>query len=901
MPVERATAPNRARVVAVALSSRDDGARGDGRDAETRDGVDDGLKCVDADAVVDALERALRRRRSARAVDGIARDGVDGSIAVEVAANAREGVEVGEDYGAFWLSARRDAGARAAREGRLIERAVEAMFEACDGLDVGEFEVSATCVGCGTSERAGTVDLLEDGEETSGELGTTVARVESAEEGAAAFESAMQRADTVFREGGVAVDRHVVFTLRLKLWGEDAEGGGDAREPTLTRVHFAFLASYVPAPGIIGGRDAQDRAARIECTRSMTALVAVLRSLNSYDGEAFRQVKVWRESPLTRLMWSCAMFDLRRATLYVLCENVLCHAVEGDENSPLELPPATEGALKCALQLKEPQDEREPAPRTRNPPAPTPPKSKPPSRVVKQMSLERGNRLSRTEATTSQRQPMDDLRRAALYDDAAEPEKRDSKVTPEQVDAIVRVIRSNVQGLTGKRMEATIRSLMTEWSRMSQAYETILADFSAIEEQLTVSQNREDEAIEYAEQVSSDLAVVSRLCETLEAEKADVPVRIERAAKDAERAANARALELERRVKQLELELIRNSVPEMEKTRDEAERAARDALAKQQEEQALRVSTQKAHEAEIVAHRVLKDEMASLQRSIEDIQRARVADRGEIDRLREELRARYEVEGELRERITASQNAHETAARVAREAAVEREEQLNDMRRQRDDALHKVHLKEEEVVEARASARASALNAEASQSALSEAKGAQDKLRDEMDALKLLNSDLIVQVKHAKRELEETSLALNKLTEKLEELEVGSEDEIRRRREADEEIHQLKQMVADLEARNKSLDMDREVAYQAADVARTEHAKITASVMDLTDEVSRLRSSLVAAQESTRVLLEEEANRLKQLAPSPSMDEYVTPAWLRDTSWQQTRSPVTASTITSSS
>ena len=268
---------------------------------------------------------------------------------------------------------------------------------------------------------------------------------------------------------------------------------------------------------------------------------------------------------------------------------------------------------------------------------------------------------------------------------------------------------------------------------------------------------------------------------------------------------------------------------------------------------------------------------------------------------REELRARYEVEGELRERITASQNAHEMAARVAREAAVEREEQLNDMRRQRDDALHKVHLKEEEVVEARASARASALNAEASQSALSKAKGAQDKLRDEMDALKLLNSDLIVQVKHAKRELEETSLALNKLTEKLEELEVGSEDEIRRRREADEEIHQLKQMVADLEARNKSLDMDREVAYQAADVARTEHAKITASVMDLTDEVSRLRSSLVAAQESTRVLLEEEANRLKQLAPSPSMDEYVTPAWLRDTSWQQTRSPVTASTITSSS
>jgi len=722
-----------------------------------------------------------------------------------------------------------------------------------------------------------------------------VARLESAEEGAAAFESAMRRADAVFREGGVAVERHVVFTLRLKLWGEDA---GDAGEPTLTRVHFAFLAPYVPAPGLIGGRDAQDRAARIECTRSMTALMAVLRSLDSSDGEAFRQIKVWRESPLTRLMWSCAMFDLRRATLYVLCENVLCHAVEGDESSPLELPPATEGALKCALQLKEHQDEPEPAPR-RNPPVPTPTKSKPTARVVKQIPVERGSRMSRIEAT-SQRQLMADARRKVMHDDAPEPEKQEFKVTPDHVDAIVRVIRSHVQGLTGKRMEGTIRTLMAEWSHMSQAYETILADFSAIEEQLTLSQTREDEAIEYAEQVSSDLAVVSRLCETLEAEKADVPARIEQAAKDAERAANARALELERRVKQLELELIRNSVPEMEKTRDEAERAARDALGKQQEEQELRLRTQKAHEAEIAAHRVLKDEMASLQRSLEDTQRVRAADRAEIDRLREELRTRYDMEGELRQRITASQDAHDAALRVAREATVEREEQLHDMRCQRDNALHKLHLKEEEVVEARASARASALNAEASQSACSEAKGVQDKLRDEIDALKLLNSDLIVQVKHAKRELEETSVALNKLTEKLEELEVGSEDEVRRRREADEEIHQLKQMVADLEARNKALDMDREVAYQAADLARKEHAKITATVMDLTDEVTRLRSSLIAAQESTRVLLEEEANRLKQLAPPSPMEEYVTPAWLRDNSWQQTRSPIAASTITSS-
>ena len=63
--------------------------------------------------------------------------------------------------------------------------------------------------------------------------------------------------------------------------------------------------------------------------------VSVLRGLNrrSANGTPVRQVKVWGESPLTRLMWASGMADLRRANLYVLCENVMCRSVEGDETS----------------------------------------------------------------------------------------------------------------------------------------------------------------------------------------------------------------------------------------------------------------------------------------------------------------------------------------------------------------------------------------------------------------------------------------------------------------------------------------------------------------------------------------------------------------------------------------
>ena len=82
------------------------------------------------------------------------------------------------------------------------------------------------------------------------------------------------------------------------------------------------------------------------------------------------------------------------------------------------------------------------------------------------------------------------------------------------------------------------------------------------------------------------------------------------------------------------------------------------------------------------------------------------------------------------------------------------------------------------------------------------------------------------------------------------------------------------------------MDMDREIAYQAADVARVENAKLTAEVMDLTDDVSRLKSSLEQSRASTRALLDEEASRLARLAPPAALEEYTTPSWLSDTSWQ---------------
>ena len=164
----------------------------------------------------------------------------------------------------------------------------------------------------------------------------TVVHVERAEDGVVAFASAMARADEVFREGASTTGRHAVFTLRLKLWAEATtetdDESGLANEPTVTRVHFVFLAPYVPAPGAFDGRDSRSVAARIECTKSTTAMMAVLRGLRRNQGQrgtTFRNLNAWRESPLTRLMWASGMSELRSAMLIVLCSDALRYAVEG--------------------------------------------------------------------------------------------------------------------------------------------------------------------------------------------------------------------------------------------------------------------------------------------------------------------------------------------------------------------------------------------------------------------------------------------------------------------------------------------------------------------------------------------------------------------------------------------
>jgi len=295
------------------------------------------------------------------------------------------------------------------------------------------------------------------------------------------------------------------------------------------------------------------------------------------------------------------------------------------------------------------------------------------------------------------------------------------------------------------------------------------------------------------------------------------------------------------------------------------------------------------------AKRELMEQIASMRRRAEDAERARETDRDELARAREELQERHRVEGETRDRISRAAREHDEAMKTAREAKHEWEDKLNVMRRDRDDALHKLRLKEEEVVEAHAAARAAALNVEALQTATNDVKQSQHASNKELEDLKLVNSDLLVQVKHAERELEETALALRKLEEKLERLEEESATDAKRRLESDDETHRLGRVIADLEMRVKSVEMDREIAYQAADVARVENAKVSARVLEMTDENARLASALTAARESNRALLDEESARLQRLAPASMDAEYVSPAWLHDDSWQHDRTVSLAS------
>lgn len=918
----------RARAYAVVVESSAASTR-DARDA--RDDDDDwnrgrdGLKrdapttTRASDATVRAaIEACGRRRGSTRhAFDGVDDTRSLDALAAACATAATAATERGDDFASFWLRGddASDASTTAmaiARESRVVERVVEGMRGLVRGLEEGTWELSATCVGARASERGGEPrDLLDDGvddededmddedvdDDERGARGMTVARVECARDGTVALESAAARAEAAFRDGGAAAARgsaaahHVVFTLRLKLWRDDAS----ASEPNISRVHFVFVAPYVPTPGVFANPD--NRAARVECTKSTTAMMSVLRGLNhrrSANGAPVRRVKVWGESPLTRLMWASGMADLKRANLYVLCENVMRRSVEGDETSPLALPPGTEGALKFALQLNEPLDHDEPAPRTRNPPTPTQTKSATRERDrIKPLKPE----STRAAKPARRAPPARDPHASSTAPARAEVVRRESaesagpaaSITQDQVEAVIRIIRANAHGLNGRRMESTVRNLMTEWTRMADAHESILEQFTALEHELAAAQEREDEAVSYAEQIAADLAVTSRWCETLEAEQASVGVRIEKAALDAAREPETRANELERRVKELELELLRNSVPEMERVRDEAERASRDAVERLREEREKYEGTRRALEAEVSAKRELMEQIDSTRRRAEDAERARETDRGELARTLEELRERHRIEGETRDRAARAALEHEEAMTTARKAKHEWEDKLNVMRRERDDALHKLRLKEEELVEAHADARAAALNVEALQSATNDAKQSQHASDKELEDLRLVNSDLLVQVKHAERELEETALALRKLEEKLERLEEESEADARRRRESDDETHRLERVIADLEMRMKTLEMDREIAYQAADVARVENAKVSARVLEMTDENARLTSALAAARESNRALLDEESARLERLAPASVDAEYVSPAWLHDDSWQHAR------------
>ena len=863
-----------------------------------------------------AMTRAMTSLRRSRAADSC--EYMDASTSYEtycafVLERAMEAFVHGRDSAVFALSGTRGAAAETTARARVVERAIARIEERVDGLPRGSFELSATCVGVGLEDKAQAKDLLDglttarddgarraDGTRDGGdasERGVTVVHIENARDGTLAFESAMKRAAMVFAEGvskraGArdVADHHAIFSLRLKLRAnddDDDDDGGEAQGETITRLHFVMLAPYVPAPGLFGGQE--NRTARVRCTRSMTALMAVLRDVGAGGEDAFRRIKTWRDSPLTKLMWGCGMADLKCATLMVLIEHKLRYSVDGDETSDLTLSPEAEGALKFAMQVKEHAEEADgigahepPAPRTHEPPAPTPTK-----RAALTPSATTGGNLKtlRAEAPAAAKKSANEHR--APHPQRVESDiVRGTKISPEHIDAIIRVIRTHVHGLNGRRMESTIRNLATEWTQMARAHESIIDEFAALETQLTNAQTREDEAVQYAEQVAADLAVASRWCETLEAEQATMSERIERAARDAAAAAEARADAIERRAQALELQLVRNSVPEMERVRDEAEEAAKQAMEKYRAEQDAHAKTREALGGETSAKRALIEQVEFLQARLEESDSARASDRAEIDRTREELRARFAAEGTLRDELTSMQREHETELKRARDAAQKLEDTLARVTRERDDARHRVQRGEEDLIESRANAQASLLNVESLQAAANEAKAAQSETQRQLERIKLENSDLLVQVKHATRELEETSTALNKLQDKLDELETESEDSARKRRAADDEAHDLRQVITDLELRIKSMDMDREIAYQAADVARVENAKLTAEVMDLTDDVSRLKSSLEQSRAATRALLDEEASRLARLAPPAALEEYTTPSWLSDTSWQ---------------
>lgn len=853
-------------------------------------------------------------RRAMRRVDGGGggRDGVAGFDAVETSGSrdaladaltrgALDATERGKDFGVFVATTGGERGRERAMEAivesRAIERTIEGIEGRLEGTPKSRWELSATCAAVGTGDRDEAKDLLEedearararDGGGNAHERGVTVASIECARDGTNAFESAAERAHAVFADAALksTAEHHTVFTLRLKIYASDDDEEEDAELVTVTRVHIVILAPYVPAPGLFGG--VENRDARIRCTRSMTTMMTILRNLGR---SAFRQVKIWRDSPLTRLMWGCGMAELQSAMLMVVCDDALVHAVDSDETSPLVFPTETEALLKFALQLKDHTlEEAEPSPRTRNPPTPTPTKKSP---RVSNHDQQRVKHL-RTEAAPHRQRRQ--IPRGSDVRPQSKPEhelrsNKNSKITVDQIDNVVRVIKMHASGLQARRLESTVQNLYREWTQMAHAHESILDDFTALEEELVSAQAREDEAVEYAEKLASDLAVTSQWCETLEAEQATANIRAEQAVKDATRVAREQVVELERRVKDLELELVRNSVPEMERVRDESEKSAREALEKFKSSREELSAVNAALDKETKEKRELLAEIETLKGRILSMETSRSRDQEEIERGREELHSRFEAESEMQKRMAEAQKEHDAEVKRLHDAQVEQEDQFNDMRRQRDDALHKLHLKEEELVDARANMRASVLNVESLQTATNEAKAAQQDAQRELEVLRLRNSDLLVQVKHAKRELEDTSEALDKLTDKLSDLERDSEEAIDKRRVAENQAHELRRSVTDLELNVKSIEMDKEVAYQAADVARAENAKLVAKVLDLNDEVARLKASLASAQDAARALLDEEATRLARLAPTTPVDEYVSPAWLQDTSWQQPLAP----------
>ena len=833
--------------------------------------------------------------------DAVETSGSRDALADALTRGALDATERGKDFGVFVATTGGERGRERAMEAivesRAIERTIEGIEGRLEGVPKSRWELSATCAAVGTGDRDEAKDLLEDDEARARardgggdahERGVTVASIECARDGTNAFESAAERAHAAFADAALksTAEHHTVFTLRLKIYASDDDDDKDAELVTVTRVHIVILAPYVPAPGLFGG--VENRDARIRCTRSMTTMMTILRNLGR---SAFRQVKIWRDSPLTRLMWGCGMAELQSAMLMVVCDDALVRAVDSDETSPLVFPTETEALLKFALQLKDHTlEEAEPSPRTRNPPTPTPTKKSP---RVSNHDQQRVKHL-RTEAAPHRQRRQ--IPRGSDVRPQSKPEhelrsNKNSKITVDQIDNVVRVIKMHASGLQARRLESTVQNLYREWTQMAHAHENILDDFTALEEELVSAQSREDEAVEYAEKLASDLAVTSQWCETLEAEQATANIRAEQAAKDATRAAREQVVELERRVKDLELELVRNSVPEMERVRDESEKSAREALEKFKSSREELSAVNAALDEETKEKRELLAEIETLKGRILSMETSRSRDQEEIERGREELHSRFEAESEMQKRMAEAQKEHDAEVKRLHDAQVEQEDQFNDMRRQRDDALHKLHLKEEELVDARANMRASVLNVESLQTATNEAKAAQQDAQRELEVLRLRNSDLLVQVKHAKRELEDTSEALDKLTDKLSDLERDSEEAIDKRRVAENQAHELRRSVTDLELNVKSIEMDKEVAYQAADVARAENAKLAAKVLDLNDEVAHLKASLASAQNAARALLDEEATRLARLAPTTPVDEYVSPAWLQDTSWQQPLAP----------